>query len=117
MHAGDTQASEKWLFYAKIGTAIASGATGAGGVCSIYASERVCNHYCVRERRFIFSALFCQLKEIRARKPTPHAQSAAARGLVRIAQQQRERPGPLLQRAARKLYGTPRVRFASSPSA
>jgi len=34
VHAGDTQASEKWLFYAKIGTAIASGAAG-GIVCSI----------------------------------------------------------------------------------
>jgi hypothetical protein len=82
-----------------------------------------CNHYCVREcvreRRFIFSALFCQLKEIR--KPM-HAHAAArpigcsARGLLRIAQQQRAREGRghyCAQRAARKLYGTPRVRFAS----
>jgi hypothetical protein len=46
VHAGDTQASEKWLFYAKIGTAIASVVLLDGAVymrvCSVCVIIIVC---------------------------------------------------------------------------
>lgn len=76
----------------------------------------VCNHYCVREcvrERFIFSALFCQLKEIRARKTRrPIGCSSGARSGANCSAT--EARGVLLQRGPANFMGhTPRVRFAS----
>lgn len=67
----------------------------------------VCNHYCVREcvrERFIFSALFCQLKEIRARKTRrPIGCSSGARSGANCSAT--EARGVLLQRGPANFMG------------